>query len=245
MGAPLLVEFFLALPEDAVLEAPDLPLSRSAEQEDPPRRPVVGGKARRRAAVHVFCKQVQERYTEGTLLRLLHTGDAPARRAAAYTLGLLGSQAVCEALTGCLHDEDEEVARLVTDALWTVWFRGSSPSHSDELHRLTRNREVEKTLAGLDALIAKAPKFAEAYNQRAIALFKLEQYDRAAADCEAALRLNPQHFGAQTSLGQCFMKMRRERAALRAFRSALRLNPRLGGIAEAVRALENALGDSQ
>jgi len=244
MGAPLLVEFFTALPDDAVQEAPDLPLSRSPEPDEPARKPATGGKARRRAAVHIFCKQVQERYTEGTLLRLLHMGDVATRQAAVYALGMLGSMAVNEPLAVCLHDEDEEVARLAADALWTLWFRGDSSAHSDELHRLVRSRDAEKTLAGLNDLIGRAPKFAEAYNQRAIIEFRMEQFDRSATDCETAVKLNPHHFGAQAGLGQCYMKLRRHRAALRAFKIALRINPRLEGIAEAVRSLENTLGDS-
>src|SRR3954467_3733175 len=110
MGTPLLVEYFSALPEDAVQEAPDLPASRSADRDGHARKPATGGKARRRAAVHVFCKQVQERYTEGTLLRLLQTGDAASRRACLFALGMLGTMAVNEALAVCLHDDDEEVA---------------------------------------------------------------------------------------------------------------------------------------
>src|SRR5437660_9940844 len=124
MGTPLLVEFFSALPEDAVQEAPDLPLSRSGDREGPARKPAAGGKARRRAAVHVFCKQVQERYTEGTLLRVLAVTAAPARRAAVFALGLLGSFCANDVLAAHLHDEDEEVSRLASEALWTLWFRG-------------------------------------------------------------------------------------------------------------------------
>lgn len=244
MGAPLLVDFFSALPEDAVQEAPDLPVSRSGERDGSVRKPVTGGKARRRAAVHVFCKQVQSRYTQGTLLRLLHVGDTDARRAAVYALGMLGTMAVNEPLAVCLHDEDEEVARLAEDALWTLWFRGDSPAHSDELHRLVRSREPEKTVAGLSDLIARAPRFAEAHNQRAIAYFRLEQFDRSAADCESALKLNPQHFGAQAGLGQCYLRLRKHRAALRALRVALRINPRQEGVAEAVRTLEKTLGEA-
>jgi tetratricopeptide (TPR) repeat protein len=95
----------------------------------------------------------------------------------------------------------------------------------------------------LNDLIRTAPGFAEAYNQRAILHFRLEQYDRSVADCQAVLRLNPHHFGAQAGLGQCYLRLRRHRAALRAFRVALRINPHLDGIAETVRALENALGE--
>src|SRR5260370_37846332 len=167
MSTPLLVEFFSALPEDAVQEAPDLPVSRSADREGQARKPATGGKARRRAAVHAFCKQGQERYTEGTLLRLLEMGDASSRRASTYALGLLATMRANEALAVCLHDEDNEAARLACAALWTLWFRGDSSPHSDELHRLARSRDVEKALAGLNDLIARAPAFAEAYNQRA------------------------------------------------------------------------------
>src|SRR5262249_38094166 len=146
-------------------------------------------------------------------------------------------------LASCLHDEDEEVAKLAADALWTVWFRGDNSALSDELHRLVRARDPKKALEGLSDLIARAPQFAEVYNQRAIMHFRLEQYDRSASDCESTLKLNPQHFGAQAGLGQCLLKLRKHRAALRAFKIALRINPRLEGIAEAVRTLENTLGD--
>jgi tetratricopeptide (TPR) repeat protein len=244
MSAPLLVEFFLALPEEAIRDVPGRPIQRQFEDGDSStRRPASGGTAKRRAAVHVFCKRVQERYTEGTLLRLLEVGDVSARRAAVYALGLLGSLPVNESLARCLHDPDEETTRLATDALWSLWFRGDDPAHSDALHRLVRLEDMEKLLAGLDNLIRQAPRFAEAYNQRALAHFRLRHYDRSAADCEMVLKLNPHHFGAQAGLGQCWLQMRRHRAALRAFRVALRINPRLEGVAEAVRVLENRLGE--
>jgi tetratricopeptide (TPR) repeat protein len=244
MSTPLLVEFFLALPEEAIRDVPGRPIQRQFEEGDgATRRPAAGGTAKRRAAVHVFCKRVQERYTEGTLLRLLQASDVASRRAAVYALGLLGSPAVNESLAGCLHDPDEEVARLATDALWSLWFRGDDAAHSDALHRLVRQDDMEKLLAGLTDLLERAPRFAEVYNQRAIAHFRLRQFERSAADCESVLKLNPHHFGAQAGLGQCCLQLRRHRAALRAFRVALRINPRLEGVAEAVRVLENRLGE--
>jgi tetratricopeptide (TPR) repeat protein len=244
MSAPLLAEFFLSLPEEAIRDVPGLPIQRQYEDGDEStRRPAAGGMAKRRAAVHVFCKRVSERYTEGTLLRVLQTGNILSRRAAAFALGLLGSPAVNESLAVCLHDDDEEVARLASDGLWTLWFRGENSGHSDELHRLVRQNDMEKLLAALDDLARRAPRFAEVYNQRAIAHFRLGKYDRSAADCETALKLNPHHFGAQAGLGQCCLRLSKYRAALRAFRVALRINPRLEGVAEAVRALENRLGE--
>jgi tetratricopeptide (TPR) repeat protein len=111
------------------------------------------------------------------------------------------------------------------------------------LQRLSRLRDREKALAGLDALVQKAPNFAEAFNQRAIVTFRLKQFDRSIADCEKALQLNPYHFGAQAGMAQCYLQLRKHKAALKAFRHALRINPTMEGIAETIRALENALGE--
>jgi tetratricopeptide (TPR) repeat protein len=246
MSTPLLVEFFNGLPDDALRGQGDWPLGRTEADKDAGRSSkgrATGGKARRRAAIHVFRKQVQERYNEGTLLRLLQSPSVAARRAAIFALGLIGSPVANDALAGCLHDKDEDAALLAAEALWNLWFRGDNPAHSDELYRLMRLRDTDKALAGLNDLILRAPRFAEAYNQRAILYFRLGQYDRSAADCETTLRLNPHHFGAQSGLGGCFLRMRKNRAALKALRTALRMNPRLDNIADTVRALENTLGE--
>lgn len=224
MSTPLLLEFFNQLP--------DRRASEGAE----------GGKALQKALA-TFKKRVAERYNEGTLLRVLGSTDPRTRRAALLALGLLGSMEINAALAARLHDEDADVCRAAADALWSLWFRADTPAHNDELQRLSRLRDREKALAGLDALIQKAPNFAEAYNQRAIVAFRLKQFERSIADCEKALDLNPHHFGALAGLGQCYLQMRKHRAALRAFRSALRINPHMDGVAETIRALENALGE--
>ena len=111
------------------------------------------------------------------------------------------------------------------------------------MQRLARTRDREKALAGLDQLIKRVPHFAEAFNQRAIVEFSLKQYERSMADCERSLQLNPHHFGAQAGMAQCLLQMRKHRAALKAFRAALRINPHLDGVADTIRALETALGE--
>jgi tetratricopeptide (TPR) repeat protein len=200
-------------------------------------------KVSRKEAIGVFKHRVAERYTEGTLLRLLDHGDSDCRRAALLALGLLGTANACPVIVARLRDDEREIAQMAADTLWTLWFRGDSPDNNKELQRLARLRDREKALAGLDALIRRAPDFAEAYNQRAIVHFRLKRFDRSIADCEQVLELNPHHFGAQAGLGQCYLQMRKHRAALKAFRNALRINPNMDGVAETIRALENALGE--
>jgi tetratricopeptide (TPR) repeat protein len=225
VSTALLVEFYQQLPE-----------RREKEGNEEWKR-------RLRAATATYKKEVAGRYTEGTLARLLDSTDAPTRRAAVLALGLLGTMEVNEAVAHHLHDDDFEVRQLASDALWKLWFRGDSEVNNLDLQRLARTRDRHKAAAGLDRLIAKAPTFAEAYNQRAILAFSKKQYERSIADCERALELNPYHFGAQAGIGQCYLQMRRHKAALKAFRQALRLNPNLDAIAETVRAIEASLGE--
>ena len=51
------------------------------------------------------------------------------------------------------------------------------------------------------------------------------------------------HFGALSGMAQCFLKLRKPKAALKAFRQAFRINPGLEGVEETIRALEDVLGE--
>ena len=92
-------------------------------------------------------------------------------------------------------------------------------------------------------LVQRAPGFAEAYNQRAILHFETEEWYKSIADCERVLELNPYHFGAAAGLGRCYLELNKQRAALKAFRRSLRINPGLDDVEQAIRSLENALGE--
>lgn len=189
---------------------------------------------------------VQARYNEATLQRLLRWNTPEARQAAVLALGLVGTIKVNPSLAGCLHDEDATVRRFAGEALWSIWFGADTPENNAELQRviLLRVDEIgsEIILADFEALLRKAPRFAEVYNQRGIFHFKCGNYARAAADCDRALRLNPYHFGAASGMGQCFMKQKKLRASLRGFRRALRINPGLDGVRQTIGSIERLLG---
>lgn len=192
-----------------------------------------------------FRKEVRQRYTEGTLLRLLENGGVQLRRAALLALGLQGTMVANAAVASRLHDDDAQVRRLAADALWNIWFRAEGETNRRELQRLSQLPDLNKSLRGLNALLERCPSFAEAYNQRAIVLFRMGKYQKSASDCQKALHLNPFHFGAQAGLAQCLIKMKRPRLALRALRQALRINPDLDGVAETIRDLEESLGEGK
>jgi tetratricopeptide (TPR) repeat protein len=231
VNGPVLLEFYRSLPERRNGE--------SANHWAP----------RYRAGLERFRRAVKERYTEGTLERLLDSGDAEVRQAAVLGLGLTGSMGVNASLAGRLRDRDASVRHLAGEALWSLWFRAGSPECNRELRRLMRLKPDQAGAAPVlrryQELLRKAPDFAEVYNQRAILYFRLGQLDRAIADCVTVLRLNPYHFGAASGMAHCLLKQKKLRAALRAFRRACRINPYIDGVHEAIESLQRMLDEGR
>ena len=229
MRLPLLTDYYHLLPE------------QDAEME-PKRWAHVF-----RKALAKFHRSVTARYQESTLERLLHAPVTEVRQAAVLALGLSGTMQVNAALAARLHDEDAAVSAMAADALWSLWFRADLPPHNDELQRLMQmeltQADVGTIVAGFDALIRKAPRFAEAYNQRAIVWFRVGDFAKSIADCDRTLRLNPYHFGAASGMAQCFMKQKKLRAALRSYRRANRIHPHLDGVRQVIESLEKMLGE--
>lgn len=192
-----------------------------------------------------FLRAVEARYNQASLEKLLLSDSPEARQAAVIALGRVATISANRLVARTLHDTDPLVRDLAVEALWSMWFRAAGQEAHDELRRLsTLERETgEDPLPGLNELAKKAPRFAEVYNQRAIVHFRRGEHSRSAADCDRTLRLNPVHFGAASGMGQCYMKLRRYRAALRSFRRARRINPNLQGVREAIDSLERMLGE--
>lgn len=225
MGLPLLLDYFNELPEPVA--------SNGNEWEDLLRQ-----------ALDKFKKKVKARYTEGTLHRLAGSTDVRNRRAAILALGMIGSMKVSNAYVAArLHDEDASVRQLASQGLWSMWSRADNDDNNAELQKIMGIRDRRKRRLRLEALIARSPTFAEAINQRAILHFENENWAAAVSDCEKVLKLNPFHFGAAAGLGRCHMQLRKHRAALKAFRTALRINPGLADVEEAIRALESTFGE--
>ena len=224
----LLVEAFENLPQRGPGDDPDL-FRAGAE-----------------AAVAEFRQLVRERYTEGTLGRILASHlDPRHRRAAVTALGLVGTMASNAVVANALRDDDERVRAAAVDAVWEVWFRGDDGGQGMELRQAIGLPDTDQRMAACDDLIREYPDFAEAYNQRAIQHFNRGSYSLAVSDCEAVLRLNPYHFGAAAGLGQCYLRMNKPRAAVRSFAHALDLNPHLSNLKDVLTALRDSLGDDK
>lgn len=190
-----------------------------------------------------FRRSVQARYTEGTLARLTHAGGAKARRAAVLALGLVGSFEANQVVAQRLRDSDPVVRDLALNALWAIWFRADSPENNallEEVRDLINHERLREAVDLATRLIERTPDFAEAYNQRAIALFFLDRFAESAADCRRTLRRNPYHVGALAGLGKCYIELGRRDAALATFQRALHLQPYDAGLRQTIAAIRAA-----
>jgi tetratricopeptide (TPR) repeat protein len=124
-----------------------------------------------------------------------------------------------------------------------VWFRGGDDEQIRRLQEAVSQDNLKVALHRIEELLRDSADYAEAYNQRAVLYYRMGEYQKAIADCEHVLRLNPHHFGAAAGMGQCYVRLKRPRAALRAFRSAYRINPNLDDVKEAIQSLEEVLGE--
>ncbi len=160
----------------------------------------------RQRDLDLFAQQVMGRCSEGTLGRILmSSGSVPARRAAVLALGVLGSFEHSNAVVGrALRDNDPVVRTMAESALWAIWFRADSPENNQKLEEIRLLIGHDRTDAAIKActqLIVRAPGYAEAYNQRAIALFVQGRFAESAQDCQRSAQAEPVSHGCHVGAG--------------------------------------------
>ena len=74
--------------------------------------------------------------------------------------------------------------------------------------------QLDDALALATRLIARAPGFAEAYNQRAIVYFLQGRFAESIQDCKEVLARNPFHFGAISGMAQSQDRLNRPQDVL-------------------------------
>ena len=192
-----------------------------------------------------FIMQISATYLPGTLERLAKCGSRATRRGAVLALGLVGGFESNAALGAALHDADRGVRTFAENALRSVWRRLGTQEQQQTLAAAIRAngaRQYPSAIARCGELLAAAPWFAEAWNQRAIAYYGCGLFPESIADCHQALELNPYHFGAAAGIGQCYVQLGSPQLALESFRRALKLNPNLEGVRAHIAALERMTG---
>lgn len=142
--------------------------------------------------------------------------------------------------------KDEQEADEAVAEIWKVWLQSGTPELDEKMEQASRLMGAglaPLALPVLDDLVKRAPDWAEAWNQRATALYLTGEHDRSLADIERVLALEPRHFGALAGIGLIRMARGEYREALVAYRRAIAVNPFLKERHKLVPALEQKVGD--
>jgi tetratricopeptide (TPR) repeat protein len=185
--------------------------------------------------------EVNRRWSVEQVCSLLSSRVPEARRVAALVIGLIGDERVSGCLARGLHDRDEKVGEMAEHGLWAIWMRSCCCEASEPFQEALDAIEAEdfdRALERLDHVLAIDGDFAEAYNQKAIALFLTGRYEASIAMCREALERCPSHFGAMAGMGHGFAHLHEWEKALCCYRKALAINPNMPAIVSAVDRLQ-------
>ena len=188
---------------------------------------------------------LKSKWTGPQIISILRSGHEDARKVAAVCLSLVGCDQCIKEIAPLLQDEDPVVNQLAEHAMWSIWFRGGTPEANHQLARGAQalgRRDTLHAISHFDRAIQLSPNFSEAYNQRAIARFLLDDHESSLADCKRAIELMPYHFGAWAGTGHNHAHLRRWRCAAESYERALAINPHMNAIREAVTELREKLG---
>ncbi len=146
-----------------------------------------------------------------------------------------------DALFGRLRGGNETEAAALEAKIWEVWSRPVSATAEvllQEASSAMANREFDAARTVLDELVGSYPAFSEGWNRRATLLFAMEKYDNSLRDIEKVLDLEPRHFGALAGRGMIYQRQQKWPQALDAYRQALRINPGMQGVKDAIKEIE-------
>jgi tetratricopeptide (TPR) repeat protein len=178
------------------------------------------------------------------LITILNRCDVLHRRAASLALGFLGDITCQDSLGVALSSSDRRLRLVADDSLRAIWARDASDGQRSTLDKIIRLNECdlfEEAVALCDQLIDDAPRYLEAYNQRALALFHLRDFDRSIDDCRRVLKISRYHYGAWIGMGHCLLENGDVWGALDSFRMALSIYPDLEPVRLQIRNLERSL----
>lgn len=122
----------------------------------------------------------------------------------------------------------EADARAVEGEIWRHWMRAPNTAAGGLMARAMdrrRNYDLAGGVAILDELIALAPDWAEAWNQRATLRFMQGAFEESLADIEETLHREPRHFGAMAGMAIILTRQGRVRLAQATLRDAVAIHP--------------------
>ena len=152
----------------------------------------------------------------------------------ALTLGFADSRAdqtdprLKELFDSLRNAPSPEAAADIESQIWSIWVKSGDGDLDQVLEIGSQAMAIGDTATALkifDAIVRKAPNFAEGWNKRATVYYMMGHYEASLADIDRTLELEPHHFGALSGLGLVNIGLDRDEAALDAFERVLKVDP--------------------
>jgi tetratricopeptide (TPR) repeat protein len=139
-----------------------------------------------------------------------------------------------------------EASAPVEAEIWTIWAK-SGDSDIDQVFELGSRAmalgDIATAFKVFDAIVQKAPDFAEGWNKRATVYYMMGNYEASLADIDRTLELEPHHFGALSGLGLVNIQLDRDEAALDAFERVLKVTPQNLGARHGIETVKQRIKD--
>jgi len=147
-----------------------------------------------------------------------------------------------DALFARLYTSDgSDVSHAIEKKIWALWSTSDSPTAEALLQQATKAMDdgaPRESLSILNRLIGTYPDFAEAWNKRATLYFLMKRDEESLLDIQRVLDLEPRHFGALAGRGLIYQRQKKYSAAQDSFRQALKINPGMDSVKEALKDLQ-------
>lgn len=114
--------------------------------------------------------------------------------------------------------------------IWRIWMTPKNEELASLMYTAMEKigaDEYTEAVTTLDTIVARFPKYAEGWNQRAFAHFHLDQYEESLDDIAKALKLEPRHFGAMSGRGIIYINRGQPLLAKETLINAMNYHPYL------------------
>lgn len=140
--------------------------------------------------------------------------------------------------------DDHELGRQIAVSIEKIWRIPGGDTVNlliDRAEAFSQKNENEKAIKLLDAAVDLAPDYAEGWNRRAFAHYRVGNNDGALGDLRRTLALEPNHFRALEGMAKVLTSVGEKKGALKAYEELLRVHPTVEGAQTVVDGLKKAI----
>ena len=135
--------------------------------------------------------------------------------------------------------------------IWKIW--ATHPAKDRKGYRLTElldrgsflidRRQLKKAYEIFSQIIVADPKWSEAWNKRATALYLMKRYQSSLDDINITLTLEPRHFGALTGQGLNYIELKQYEKAIESYKAAQKIYPVIDAAKKMIPKIQELIND--